>query len=276
MQPAPVQKILPQLGLVCKYNSVEPKSLQWAFCSKNGTILLFSREPALGACETTNLSSGTEGEVQTLIKMIKGGSRSRPSLGGISRPSNVWPRVWPFAAKRKERCTKTQTYQPLVESHYSDSAKPYGESREWLGPAHHTGLGRVGPRLRNRAQLRKARGNSENDIGAEVSGINRNQKSRGQSSYNHFECQYLTSPLKSRGQKSARSFSRVLRGSSRQFHSLSCYPERAAVQPSGPQANQPLPVHSTGAAQVDGGRLRCEVSPTADVRPLAKRCIFQG
>src|SRR3954449_11527673 len=73
-------------------------------------------------------------------------------------------------------------------------------------------LGRVGPRLRNRAQLRKARGNSENDVGAEISRIHRNQKSRGQSSYNHFECQHLTSPLKSREPMLARSVSGLLRG----------------------------------------------------------------
>jgi hypothetical protein len=61
---------------------------------------------------------------------------------------------WPSRSLRSGDCTDTD--KSLVESLYAGSAKPYGESREWLGPARLTGQGRVGPRVRNRALRRLA------------------------------------------------------------------------------------------------------------------------
>ena len=132
-------------------------------CSKSGTILLISRETELGACETTNLSSGPgrgtdadqndQRRYQNDQRRFDGG-RDRDRAWEVYRVRQTCGRGHgPFAAKREERCTKTQTYQPLLESHYAASAKPYGESREWLGPTRLTGQRRVGPRVRNRAYV---------------------------------------------------------------------------------------------------------------------------
>ncbi|MGY4509042.1 hypothetical protein ACVIN2_002496 [Bradyrhizobium sp. USDA 3650] len=118
MKPAPVQKILPQLRLVCKYKfgGTEIHAVGISFQKWNNSANLRSKRTGAWRVRNHKPKQWTKGEVQMLIKMVNVGStageiatelgRYIASVKRVARDMGFLLRSERSAAQRRRRISR--------------------------------------------------------------------------------------------------------------------------------------------------------------------------